>query len=431
VRFLADRSCLARGFGLGLVIALAAGGGCAGRRLGQEPGAPPLAPPIHPGRPLAVAILAGVPRLDVTCAEPLTVVAGRVPVAYFRSLGIESTGGSMKVVPKREAARSFADTLQLNPPPGLMFEINGKSYRGALELINGSDGLTVINRVDLEDYLLGVVPLEIGSPPAQSYAAVAAQSIAARTYAISHLDRWRVLGFDLYGDERDQVYGGAAAETPLASRGVRETQGIVATYGGELIGAYYSAACGGTSAAVQETWAFPPAPYLAPHPDRDRGPDYCRQSRHYRWQEHWTAEELAGIIRRNLGSEVSGAQPVGDLEDLTIVGRNSSGRVRELVIRMGGQDYHVLGDRIRWVLRRPEGRILRSTSFDLTLERAGGRLTGIQADGRGNGHGVGMCQAGALEMAAEGHDYAGILGHYYRGCQLERLRDARLSAAHP
>ena len=95
---------------------------------------------------------------------------------------------------------------------------------------------------------------------------------------------------------------------------------------------------------------------------------------------------------------------------------------------MGGREYHVYGDRIRWVLRRPEGRILRSTSFDLTLEHAGGRLTGILAEGRGNGHGVGMCQAGALEMAAEGRAYTAILGHYYRGCQLERLRDARLSA---
>ena len=416
-----------------MLAAVLGGGGCAGRHMAQPLGAPSPAQPFHPGRPLAVAILTGVPRVEVTCAEPLTIEAAGVPVAHFRAVAIEAGSGSIKVVPKREEARSFSDTLDLTPPAGLMFEVNGKAYRGALQIVGGAGGsLVAINAVDLEDYLLGVVPLEIGSPPAASYAAVAAQAIAARTYAVSHLDRWRVLGFDLYGDERDQVYGGASAETPLATRAVRETQGMVATYGGVLIGAYYSAACGGTSAAVEETWAFPPAPYLEPHPDRDQGPDFCRQSRHYRWQEHWTAAELAATIRHYLASEVQGAEPTGDLQDLAIVGRNSSGRVRELTIRMGGQEYHVYGDRIRWVLRRAEGRILRSTSFDLTLERTGGQLTGVLAEGRGNGHGVGMCQAGALEMAAEGRDYAAILGHYYRGCQLERLRDARLSAtSHP
>jgi stage II sporulation protein D len=409
--------------------------GCAGRRVSQGP--PVLAPaaPIHPGRPLKVAIQLGAAELAIQSPEPITLTVRGVTIGRFRSLGLTPAGRELRIAPAGQEARSLSDTLTLAPAAGLMLELNGKAYRGEIETFVAADGgLVAVNGVDLEDYLVGVVPLEIGSPPTPSYAAVEAQAVAARTYAISHLGRWSTFGFDLYGDERDQVYGGASVETPLAARAVRETQGVVATYGGALIGAYYAAACGGTSAAVEETWAFPPAPYLEARPDRDQGPDFCRNSRHYRWQERWSARDLAATIRTHLSAEVPGAAPTGALEDLAILTRNTSGRVKELRIRMGGQDYVVHGDRIRWVLRRPGGRILRSTSFDLTLERAQGAsagpiLTGIVVDGRGNGHGVGMCQAGALEMAAEGRDYPAILGHYYPGIALERLREPRLSQA--
>jgi stage II sporulation protein D len=377
-----------------------------------------------------VGIQVGADTLAFKSQEPINLTARGALLGRFRSLALTPAGSAIRVAPTGQAPRTVSDTLLLSSSAGFKLEINGKAYRGDLQVFVGVDQrLVAVNAVDLEDYLYGVVPLEIGTPPSPSYAAVQAQAVAARTYAVSHLARWSSLGFDLYGDERDQVYGGASVEAPLATRAVQETQGIVATYDGVLIGAYYAAACGGTSAAVEETWAFPPARYLEARPDRDQGADFCRYSRHYRWQERWTAADLTATIQTHLGAEVPGAAPRGALEDLAIVTRNSSGRVKELRIRMGGADYVVRGDRIRWVLRRPGGRILRSTSFDLTLERTQGALAAVVADGRGNGHGVGMCQAGALEMAAEGRDYPAILGHYYPGIALERLRDPRFSAA--
>jgi len=254
---------------------------------------------------------------------------------------------------------------------------------------------------------------------------VDAQAIAARTYAVAHLDRWAELGFDLYGDVRDQVYGGLSAERGDASRAVQATDAIVVAYEGVLIGAYYSAVCGGMSAAVEETWALPPAPYLRAHPDRLDGADLCRESKHYRWEEKWTGSEFMALLARTMTAEFPGPAPAGELEDVRIAERNSSGRVRVLVVRAGGRDHRLggeRGDRIRWVLRRPGGTILRSTLFDVETIRRGRRVEAVVVRGRGNGHGVGLCQIGALRMATLGYDYTDILAHYYPGTQLVRLR---------
>ncbi len=338
--------------------------------------------------------------------------------------------GALRVQPAGHPPRTFGDTLRITPPPGSPLSLEGKALRGDILLFSdGSHGLIAVNELDLEDYLKGVVPLEIGTPPAESFEAVKAQAVAARTYAIAHLSRWRSLGFDLYGDERDQVYGGIPAETESGTRAVTETAGIVATYGGVLIGAYYSAACGGLTAAVEETWSFPPEDYLKPHPDRLGGNDFCRFSRHYRWQERWTTAELSALLGQYYVAEFGGPAPAGEVEAVAIVSRNSSNRVKELRVTVGGRHHTLRGDRIRWVLRRPENRILRSSSFEIEEERRGGRLRAVVARGQGNGHGVGMCQTGALEMAKEGHPYDAILRHYYPGIGLERLREPRLSAS--
>jgi stage II sporulation protein D len=319
--------------------------------------------------------------------------------------------------------RPVADTLRIEPVRGDALEVDGKPYRGDLEIFaDGLGGLTVVNLVQLEDYLLGVVPLEIGSPGPSAIQAVMAQAVAARTYAVSHVGRWVERGFDLYGDVRDQVYGGVAAEREAASHAVHETMGVVATYEGRLIRAYYSAACGGTIAAVEETWNYPPEPYLRSHRDRRGGADFCRLSKHYRWEERWSASRFMDLLARYLPAEFGGPAPTGELEDVRVADRNSSGRVRLLVVRAGGREYRLGGDRVRWVLRRPGGGILRSSQFEVRVERRRGQVEVVIARGAGNGHGVGLCQAGAIRMATEGFSYREILGHYYPGIRLARLR---------
>jgi stage II sporulation protein D len=373
-----------------------------------------------------VGIAVEAAKLEITAGQPANLErAGGQVVGRFRGLQLTAASeNTISVQPAGSEPRVLPDTLRIRPPAGHALAMDGIAYRGWIEVYpDGRGTLTAVNLVDLEEYLLGVVPLEIGDPGAAGFEAVMAQAVAARTYTVSHLGRWPEQGFDLYGDVRDQAYGGVAAERPPASKAVAATTGLVATYRDKLIGAYYSAACGGTTAAVEETWAFPPEDYLRARQDRRGGADFCRESKHYRWEERWPAAEFMQLITRYLTAEFGGSVPEGELEDVRVTERNSSGRVRKLVVRAGGREYTMRGDRVRWVLRRPGGgAILRSSSIDLELIRRGGQVVEVVARGAGNGHGVGLCQTGAIQMAREGYDYPEILGHYYPGIRLTRLQ---------
>ncbi|HEY0458202.1 MAG TPA: SpoIID/LytB domain-containing protein [Pyrinomonadaceae bacterium] len=138
-------------------------------------------------------------------------------------------------------------------------KLNGKAYRGRIEVFVNSRGtMTVVNVVPLEDYLLGVVPRELGLP---SLEAQKAQAVAARTYAIANKDGFASQGFDLLPTVWSQVYGGVSAETAMATQAVLQTRGIVATYDGKPINALYTSTCGGRTENSENIFDFK-EPYL-------------------------------------------------------------------------------------------------------------------------------------------------------------------------
>lgn len=121
--------------------------------------------------------------------------------------------------------------------------LNGKAYRGKIEVfVNAKGSLTVVNVVPLEEYLLGVVPAELGLPHIE---AQKAQAIAARTYAVANIGEYGTQGFDMVPTVWSQVYKGVSIETTMGTRAVRETAGQVATYNGKPIMAYFTSTCGG------------------------------------------------------------------------------------------------------------------------------------------------------------------------------------------
>jgi len=121
--------------------------------------------------------------------------------------------------------------------------LNGKAYRGKIEVfVNARGSLTVVNVVPLEDYLLGVVPAELSLPQLE---AQKAQAVAARTYAVANYGTYGTKGFDMVPTVYSQVYKGVSIETAMGTRAVRETRGIVATYDGKPIMAYFTSTCGG------------------------------------------------------------------------------------------------------------------------------------------------------------------------------------------
>ena len=299
-------------------------------------------------------------------------------------------------------------------------KVTDRAYRGSMEVVSNKNGkLTVVNIIDLENYLRGVIPPEIGKLKESGIEALKAQAVAARTYTVSNLGRRKDLGFDLYGTVADQVYHGYAAEWSVADRAIAETRGMIATYGGKPIAAYYSSTCAGETESIEDAWGGGAVPYLRGVRDQDRGSgDFCRHSPVYTWRVEWKKNTLENILATRLPGLDPRKTGEFSLRDISIKQRSPSGRVRLLEIKSNHGTTTLRGDKIRSALRRPvRGQpLLRSTKFNLVF-----RQNTIVAEGGGYGHGIGMCQMGAIGMAGQGYKYDRILKHYYRGIDLKRV----------
>ena len=320
----------------------------------------------------------------------------------------------------------YAEELLIEPvSENEPIRVEGKAYRGeVLVLVPRPERLTAINVLHIEDYLRGVVPPEVGRNPNLPAAVLRAQAIAARSYTLFYMGRHEKLGFDLMATPVDQVYEGYGAETPEADAAIAATRGMVAVYQGHPIRANYSSTCGGRTEASGRVWPGESFPYLRSIHDRVAGSgDLCEASPHHRWTETWDCRELHGLILDHLAVEDPRAanNPPTRIHDLEIEKRSASGRAERLAIRTDTGTYHVHGDRIRWILQRPRGLgPLRSTLIrDPRRSGASERCT-ITIEGAGYGHGVGLCQTGAIELARRGRSAPEILHHYYRGIDLVR-----------
>ncbi|MBC7788676.1 MAG: SpoIID/LytB domain-containing protein [Anaerolineae bacterium] len=298
--------------------------------------------------------------------------------------------------------------------------VNERRYRGEIAIVPTDTGMLVVNRLDVESYLRGVVPLEIGTRRvAGEHAAIAAQAVAARSYTHTRLGAERVRAYDLLATVFDQVYGGADAETPLADEAVLATRGLVLTFRGRVVSAPYHSTCGGSTAAASEVWRSPDEPFLRPVSDRIPGTEryYCDVSPRFNWTRTFDAHSLSATLGKYLGAYTSiPARGVGITRNVTVDGNTPSGRVRSLGVLADGQRYALRGNDIRFVFRTPGGEILNSTYFTVHAEHdAAGAVSRLTLRGAGNGHGIGMCQWGAIGRARAGQDFRTILGTYYPG----------------
>ena len=305
---------------------------------------------------------------------------------------------------------------------GSYLYLNGRPYRGALEITRSKDHrwLWVLNVVHVEDYVKGVVAVEMGRLSSQELEALKAQAVAARTYALSRSGQYADKGFDLDASVADQAYEGVEAEDPLANLAVEFTRGEVLTYNGNLICAYYHANSGGKTEYIERVWDKPKEDYLIPVDDGD----FCSWAENYTWAESWTKETLERNLKKFLTPPVS--VPNGEfanLVNLRIRKRSVSGRVEVLDVVTDWGTYPIWGDKIRWALKRGSNHssILPSTWFNLEMERkSDGSIQRVIARGQGKGHGVGMCQIGAIGMARKALSYKDILLHYYSGVKIEK-----------
>jgi len=274
-----------------------------------------------------------------------------------------------------------------------ILKFDGKSYRGRLSI----KGEKVINIVNVEDYLKGVVPCEMGNT---HFEALKAQAVAARSYAISKLNQYE--DYDLLPNEGDQVYGGTESENSLATKAVDETYGLVLIHKDKVIDARYSSTCGGKTASSAGTWGAS-YPYLKSVKDR-----FCVISPYYSWKNVVNKNALFEKIRKYLSNMVDG--DVKSIASIRILEKDKSGRVKTIEVKVKNGTYKVSGDNIRKMLN------LKSRSFKFKFSE-----NNVIIEGRGFGHGVGMCQWGAIGMALESWNFKKILKHFYKGVHTKKI----------
>lgn len=294
----------------------------------------------------------------------------------------------------------FGAILRLRAPAGWL-QIGSRRYRGLIELRRTPMGrLTVINEIDLEQYLYGVLKMEVD--PRWPAEALKAQAVAARTLAIQSVGRFAAEGYDLRATTESQVYAGINAEDPRTTAAVDATRGVIMTFAGRPIFAAYHSDSGGATESSEHVWGQPYA-YLRGVADPFGGDAPARQ---------W----LSRIDLLTLEARLSRAgRPFAGLSGVEVTSTSPSGRVLVVRISGAGGTMDLRGTDLRQFLGVS---FLRSTLFVARIVGDDGAAA-VEFQGRGSGHGVGMSQWGAWGQAAAGRSYGDILRFYYQGIQLE------------
>jgi stage II sporulation protein D len=368
---------------------------------------------------VASARVGGAGALEVL--SPAGAPLGRLDVAQEatvrpRGVNLVLDAGSRTIGP--------ASALLVRPAmAGGFVRANGRDYRGILTLAVTDSGLTVVNELPLESYLPGVVGAEMGPRPDEDREALEAQAVVSRTYALRNRGRWAAQGFDYQAGVSDQVYAGIGAENPGALDAVAATAGLIVTWNGQPIDAFFFSTCGGRTEAGQAVFRGANPAYLRSVSDlAPDGTAYCQLSPRFHWREAYTGDALRAALRRYLPAAAGiAADRVTVVRDLRVTARTESGRAGALAIVLPSGTVSVPGPAIRRALRRPNGEILRSTLFTLDVARVSGAVTGLIIEGSGAGHGVGFCQWGAVGRARAGQHYAEIIAAYFPGTQIERV----------
>lgn len=315
--------------------------------------------------------------------------------------------------------------------------INGALYRDFASIYNDGQKIIAINEVGMDNYLKGVIAKEM--PSTAHIEALKAQAIASRNFAISNINKYIKNGYNLDNTTASQVYGGLSAETPNTNLAVELTSGELMYYGNEVVAGYFHASSGGKTESSENIWNIT-KPYLIGVNDH-----YSLGNSYDNWTVMMSAVEMRLQLQKN-------AIDVGEILSITPQ-YSSNGRIVELTINGAKSLYTLKKDRIRTVLGSNK---IRSTYF--TISSLNGNYipyslqenqfsqsnnlnslyknlaliidsqkmsysnsvsgTNFVINGKGYGHGVGMSQYGAMQMAKEGYKYDEILKHYFRGVEI-------------
>src|SRR5678815_2058722 len=272
------------------------------------------------------------------------------------------------------------------------------SLSGLVQLVRRGKGFLVINRVDLEEYVKGVVPAEVNSTWHQEM--LKAQAVAARTYALYQKMLSATREYDVVATVQDQVYRGKQGIDGGVLRAVEETRGLVVTYQNAPIYAAFSSTAAGLTEDAMNVWSKE-YPYL-------KGVEcpFDLASPYYQWKSSFRIDTLEQNLRQQGFS-------VGTIATITPMSFSRGGRVATLLVAHSGGELVLRGEELRKAVGYT---IIPSTKF--AIEFIGQDLV---LSGFGAGHAVGMCQWGAKELAELGYSFSTILQYYYPGTELQDM----------
>lgn len=338
---------------------------------------------------IRVAIIKGAEKIRVE-GYGLAVTDGRgVRLAVSFPAVIRRDRGGLSV------GRHLTHRLTLSSPG--VIRINGKGYRGIIEVASSSRGLLVIDELPVEDYLIGLINCEISSQWPME--AVKAQVVVSRTFALYQKETRNNSLYHLESSVIDQVYDGSDIEDSRAAQAVEETRGEVLTFAGAIIQSFFHSSCGGHTEDSEYVWSVS-YPYL-----RGVVCANCSATPSVLWEQTIGRRKLESLLKRR-GYAVSG------LRVIRPVSRNRSGRIVSLELVSDFGALTIPAVKFRAIVGYG---VIRSTDFEVTSVDDNFVFIGV-----GYGHGVGMCQWGAKQRAEEGLSYRDILSYYYPGTRLER-----------
>ncbi|MFA6384436.1 MAG: SpoIID/LytB domain-containing protein [Candidatus Omnitrophota bacterium] len=295
-------------------------------------------------------------------------------------------------------------TLSLRIDDSDALQVNGRRYHGQLTIKRVRNAMTLINYVDLEDYIKGIAVREISH-----YWPVDALKVHAtvfRTYALYAMKQNVSRDFDVTSDVYSQVYGGTSAQRYRITDCIDDTAGDVLTYEGNIFPAYYHSTCGGSTEDAKALWNID-LPVL-----RGVACVYCSGSPHYSWKAKMSFADIA----EKLGA--AGVK-VSTIKGIEALDTDPSGRVVDIALSVTrGEQVRISAKDFRNIIG-PD--IVKSSRFILTVRGSSVSLTGT-----GWGHGVGMCQWGAYFMAKSGHSAAEILDFYYPGSKVVNIHTQKV-----
>ncbi len=346
---------------------------------------------------IRVALLQGVPEVRIGGAERVTIRTHPGGKAVYSGTpgrdGVRVQHHSKGVVVR--GTRYKADRLEARIDGGAGIEVNGRPYRGYVTVLRTDRKLTVINTLPIEDYTRSVVPGEM--LPSADEEALEAQAIVVRSFGAYHVKRNSQRPFDI--PARRIVYEGMQREDARTDRAVAATRGLVLTRRGRLMLPYFCTCCGGHTEYAKNVW---PTEQTMTRPVRC---PYCKGTPKYSWTATLSGDEL-GRTLRSLG--------VAKVLSIRVVKRSRAARrITRLRITHTAGATVVPINKFR-LLVGPD--VIRSGFFTLSAQDGKFVFTG-----RGWGHGVGLCQWGAMVMADNGKSYRRILSFYFPGAKLKRM----------